>query len=68
MATMLIDNADSNETAKRLLDDLFDECCATGTSAQVAERCRAVAELTEKLTGHHYEPQDVGCKTTERQR
>lgn len=54
-AGMRIANDESSDRVKHLLGLLHDECCATGTPAQVAERCRSIAELTEKLTGYPYE-------------
>ncbi len=58
MAGMEIEHPCSAERAAKILDELYDECCATGTKAQVRERCRAIMELKVKLTG---EPDTKQC-------
>ena len=47
-----IDDPEARKDIKLALDDVFDlACAAPGSQAEVAERCRVVAEAMEKLTG-----------------
>lgn len=49
---VFIEDYNARRDMKLALDDVFDlACAAPGSEAEVAERCRKVAELTEEFCG-----------------